>query len=1381
MAFVPKTVNLVYTGAAVNFVIPNDCGDQLTIVANGAGGPFTGDGAGGKVIGDLAITEADKGVTNLRIRIGGVGGSPSATIGGAAGFNGGGTGGNNTGGGSPGYGGSGATDVRLGGDALANRIIVAAGAGATGRTGATGVKGSGGAGGAATGAAGGSATGGNPSTGGGGGGTQTAGGAAGAPNGTTSSLGQAGSLGQGGNGGGSASSVVRGGGAGGGGYWGGGSAANASSDHSSGAGGGGSNFFDPVKIPDGTTTRGTGAAQGNNGTLSFLYLPTPRAPIIGNFTALDPEAILRTPAGGGWLLNPDYPVKISWTYESDLPNGADHWKSRLTYSTDNVTWLPMENMDSEVAIYTASAFSVITVTIPAGNFESGHLYYLRIQDMNVMTEQWGVPAVIQFNTPARPATPVWTSPALALDGSGNPVFTQEDDLPIRVTWTAVSQVKYRIAQIAWPNGNPDEPLWDTGWCNSSIRAALIDPSNYEIDCLLLLWIHNGSIASDFAETGVHIPAQPNFTYLKSKPKIELEVYAHDTGEFISNVPSRISPTYLEEHRGPGAGSFTLLLDDATWTANPTLIDPGNIVRVKDGGRYIGFWVISGHTPTIVATDEGSAEGIIVRGLGGYGAWLSQAIVYPERGSQDLRVTPAVVRQKRSFGVASSASLGHWFDTTSWTIPVEIARQDVATGGATNPWAGSPSDWPADLNTAFWIWSFTPDTFPSGEGICVFKTVINNPLAYAQPLKMYLAADDEAQAYLDGDPWVYSNSWQTTSESDIAWVAPGPHSVTIVAAQSAYPQDSPDYSNPAAILCGLYVLSDAGEAAAHTAFAQSNAINYLMLPYPGVLPSWTMGDMLTLLYNEIVSRAAANGQTTVFNLFQLGFDETFDSYGRVWSRDGAQWFFDHGLGYDQVIDKVTDTACDIWFDENLRMQSARTRGVDRGELNPPGDYLTLVQNSEPDELFDFRGAVQTGSIDTVGTVKYFPGLNGELVVIDLNHFVFDPYWRYFASVGAGALMEPPADSLVGLSNSAAAEYPAILSIINVDSLSPGGNLGFDITGEDGFCLEFIINDASWDLGLEMWPAGEDSSVSNSTAVDDAFFFDFGLRDNSFDVFDSDQIFVEINQNGETVHRNIRNDELSHHWVCNFYNVSGQSVVIIYMDGVEVVNTQVATPFTVGQLSLNIQFDNSGTPKDLGGFGYFAFYQRLLSEDEIYSHYDGMQTGHLTKIEPVIFRKGKNVLTSNSTIDFSAKTVLLTKSDTNMAEVVGNVSALDKFGRVEGFYDGSGKNYSNARRIASSTIESSLAAQTSSTIDFWSSYTPWVDFGVSDWILGPGDYGEEYVKRRVMSLAIAEDPDTGESVYTTEIDSLNQEESKRLALWISRTLPQGNLSGLIADQG
>jgi hypothetical protein len=233
--FEESVIDFDYTGSVQSLTVPAGVTQlQLEVWgANGGGsssssyGTYLG-GIGGYSVAEMNVSEGQ----TLNIYVGGVGQSGTASSGTPqGGWNGGGNGGYGS---SYSYGGAGggATDIRLGGSALANRILVAGGGGGAGY-GATQNAITGGLGGATSGTQGNVSS--SYSSRLGGAATQSGGGAAGAE----SYPGTAGSLGQGGNAN-TSTSCSYGGGGGGGGYYGGGGAGGGSPY--AGAGGGGSGY-----------------------------------------------------------------------------------------------------------------------------------------------------------------------------------------------------------------------------------------------------------------------------------------------------------------------------------------------------------------------------------------------------------------------------------------------------------------------------------------------------------------------------------------------------------------------------------------------------------------------------------------------------------------------------------------------------------------------------------------------------------------------------------------------------------------------------------------------------------------------------------------------------------------------------------------------------------------------------------------------------------------------------------------------------------------------------------------------------------------------------------------------------------------------------------
>ena len=238
----PQVFTLGATNGAQYFQVPPGVTSVTFDLygAQGSGGTGGGGGGtGGEATATLAVTPGQ----SYQVNVGGQGGWNGGAGGGSASGAGGGAGG-------------GATDIRLGGTGLGNRLLVAGGGGGGG--GGSGSYGGGSGGGAAGNDGGGSAY--TPK--GGGGGTSTAGGGGGG-SACYSSCGGGGGGGSG-TGGGGDSQGYGGGGGGGGGYFGGGGGGGTQFGGGSAGGGGGSGYG-----PGGATL--TSGVQSGNGKAVITY------------------------------------------------------------------------------------------------------------------------------------------------------------------------------------------------------------------------------------------------------------------------------------------------------------------------------------------------------------------------------------------------------------------------------------------------------------------------------------------------------------------------------------------------------------------------------------------------------------------------------------------------------------------------------------------------------------------------------------------------------------------------------------------------------------------------------------------------------------------------------------------------------------------------------------------------------------------------------------------------------------------------------------------------------------------------------------------------------------------------------------------------------
>jgi hypothetical protein len=343
-----NTSTFNYTGSVQTFVVPYGV-SELYIQAKGAqGAPGDGSGGGtaglgGSVSGILSVTPGQ----TLNIY---VGGSASGSTGG---YNGGGNGGNINGGG-----GGGASDIRINGTALTDRIIVAGGGGGGGSTGCVSAH-AGGSGGGGGGLNGGNGTD-SPNGGGGFGGAVGVGGAEGI--GCGGFLGAPGTVPNGGNGQGCCCATTPGGGGGGGGYvqgggGGGGSAGTtgcSGNDKGGGGGGaGGSNLTSILTSID--TINGFNIGDGFVN-ICYLCLEPDLATVADDTICIGESSTLSITAGN--LNN-----ALDWYWYQDSCGGT--LVGMGTSITVNPSSTTTYYVRGEGACFAAGSCSMVTVNVTA--------------------------------------------------------------------------------------------------------------------------------------------------------------------------------------------------------------------------------------------------------------------------------------------------------------------------------------------------------------------------------------------------------------------------------------------------------------------------------------------------------------------------------------------------------------------------------------------------------------------------------------------------------------------------------------------------------------------------------------------------------------------------------------------------------------------------------------------------------------------------------------------------------------------------------------------------------------------------------------------------------------------------------------------------------
>lgn len=879
----------------------------------------------------------------------------------------------------------------------------------------------------------------------------------------------------------------------------------------------------------------------------------------------------------------------------------------------------------------------------------------------------------------------------------------------------------------------------------------------------------GGFLTDWSPSSYFIPSNtPASQPSRGTGGIELEVWDRLTQTFISNVPTRLNPTYTEE-LGAGAGSFSLFLDDPLLKTYPTLIQFRNVVRVKVNGSYIGFWVMLKLTPTIISTDEYVGRAVIVSGMGGKGAWLPDAAVYPETNPA---IDQALVLygdgngnspKSRAFGF-NSFDIGSWHNDVLWTTAINQSLAGSTTpwnqpSGTGNPWTAL-SGWP-DSNAQWLGYRNTRSSLGQGGETSYFRRSF--VLDEGGDLQFWFAADDVFIAYLDGEQIATNNNWTVTKVSDIIYVAAGDH---VLAIELYNGLANISQANPTGFVCVVYrpFNPTQGRNAAVQLFESTTnpVAGWSAYGTPGTTPGWSNGDILKTLVQEAQKR----GVTSFSQYITLGFDEYVDSYGFPWPIYGNQWKFTVGAGYDEVVASLEAVDCDVWIDANFILQAAPKRGFDRTILYPSDTYDQVVLRDNPSYYFPMATTSGTVPTDGFGNTTGWHDTAGTTV----NMYVYDPAhqtYTYAAALGSPAV-------LTGMVIPGSPGNGAIFTGLEID------------TGIDGFGLEFWTRSISGSPGTEFqvslgqqvggstiyFTLRDDLDWTTSTYVTTRQRVDLelpGIQIGST-IFDSQQsAILEANHNGTQ-------------WVITGYDDGFTTRVALYRNSVLMMTASTGNSGMKDSL-LQFAVGNafSGDTHVNLPIGEVSAYPYEMTPDMILRHFKAGIALFNPVTQPVRFSPAVNASESDSALEFRGKTSLIAASSTQSQEISASVDT--GFGRIEGFYNGSNGKFNDIRRVAQASIDNLLNDSTSANTTVTGfDQTPWRDYGVGDQIMAPGDsfaIDAPLVSRRVVSISLAEDPNTRRPIYALEFDTLNQSNDQRLARWINRITPSGSLGGLIPD--
>jgi len=222
----------------------------------------------------------------------------------------------------------------------------------------------------------------------------------------------------------------------------------------------------------------------------------------------------------------------------------------------------------------------------------------------------------------------------------------------------------------------------------------------------------------------------------SNEGIELEVYSHsDPTQYLGKIKARQEPSYLEQLKATGNGSFKVNTNGKQIKAHPELIHNRVIIKHVIDGETIGAWILDTSTKKIISTNEHGDEIAQYAGPGLKG-WLEDAFVLPEGG---LKTSS---KDTRSFSFASKD--GDWYNPADWSNVTVMHRVHTAK----KPWANGPDKWPEEALKARWVWSQDGTSAATPIGTSFFR--IRVPISIAGTYSLYLSVDDYYTLYLNGE-------------------------------------------------------------------------------------------------------------------------------------------------------------------------------------------------------------------------------------------------------------------------------------------------------------------------------------------------------------------------------------------------------------------------------------------------------------------------------------------------------------------------------------------------------------------------------------------------------------------------------------------------------
>lgn len=226
--------------------------------------------------------------------------------------------------------------------------------------------------------------------------------------------------------------------------------------------------------------------------------------------------------------------------------------------------------------------------------------------------------------------------------------------------------------------------------------------------------------------------QVSLTAIGETRPVQVEVWDKYALEKLAVLEGRYDLRVLEDHNDAGMGRFTLSRYDGK--ATPEILAPFNIVRFRYAGKYVFASRLESRRLVVVRNGDHESQEWQVSGRGFMGS-LGYGVLYPEYEVDDL------TRQQRPFFFGSARDA--WYVPSEWFKPQGMKYKDVPPN---HPWKGLPDNWP-DAN-AQWIWSSNPNRQSDTETTWFRSTFTTTE---RMTLTVFMAADDAAEAFIDGYP------------------------------------------------------------------------------------------------------------------------------------------------------------------------------------------------------------------------------------------------------------------------------------------------------------------------------------------------------------------------------------------------------------------------------------------------------------------------------------------------------------------------------------------------------------------------------------------------------------------------------------------------------